>query len=64
MFACFAGFQWDEFMELSKDVTDEVLQARIDNLVPNQCCTLIYTVSHCGYVLFCVYNTETKAYRT
>ena len=48
-------------MELSKDVADEVLQARIDNLAPNKCCTLIYTVSHCGtYVLFCVYNTEKR----
>ena len=32
-------------MELGKDVADEILQARIDDLAPNKCCTLIYTVS-------------------
>lgn len=32
-------------MELGKDVAEETLQARIDNLAPNKCCTLIYTVS-------------------
>ena len=32
-------------MELGKDVADEALQSRIDNLAPNKCCTLIYTVS-------------------
>lgn len=38
-------------MELGKDVGDEVLQARIDNLAPNKCCTLIYTVSFVGLVI-------------
>ena len=32
-------------MELGKDVAEETLQARIANLAPNKCCTLIYTVS-------------------
>ena len=34
-------------MEVGKDVADETLQERIDNLAPNKCCTLIYTVSTC-----------------
>lgn len=38
--------QWKEFMELGKEVSDETLQARMDELVPNRCCTLVYTVSH------------------
>ena len=37
-------------MALSKDVTDDTLQARIDNLVPNKCCTLVYTL---GFEFLC-----------
>ena len=33
-------------MELGKEVSDETFQARMDELVPNRCCTLVYTVSH------------------
>ena len=32
-------------MEAGKDVPDDVLQERINDLAPNKCCTLIYTVS-------------------
>ena len=32
-------------MELGKEVGDDILQARIDGLRPNKCCTLIYTVT-------------------
>ena len=39
-------------MELSKEVADEVLQARIDDLVPNKCCTLVYTVSFTRFLIF------------
>jgi len=41
-------YTWNEFMALSKDVTDDTLQARIDNLVPNKCCTLVYTSGTTG----------------
>ena len=32
-------------MEFGKEVPDDVLQERINDLAPNKCCTLIYTVS-------------------
>jgi len=32
-------------MEVGKEVPDDVLQERINDLAPNKCCTLIYTVS-------------------
>lgn len=41
----FPHVQWDQFMEIGKEVPDDVLQERIDELTPNKCCTLIYTVS-------------------
>lgn len=41
-------YTWSEFMELGKDVAEETLQARIDNLAPNKCCTLIYTSGTTG----------------
>ena len=41
----FLPFQWDEFLNLSKDVLDSTLQERIDIQAPNTCCSLIYTVS-------------------
>jgi len=31
-------------MEFGKEVPDDVLQQRINDLAPNKCCTLIYTV--------------------
>lgn len=51
-------FQWNEFMELGKDVAEETLQARIANLAPNKCCTLIYTVR--SYTIsFCLVRDRT-----
>lgn len=32
-------------MEVGKGVSDETLQERMDELVANKCCTLVYTVS-------------------
>ena len=32
-------------MEVGKEVPDETLQERINELAPNKCCTLVYTVS-------------------
>lgn len=32
-------------MKLGADVSDEVLQERMDNQYVNKCCSLIYTVS-------------------
>jgi hypothetical protein len=37
--------KWDTFVELGKDVSDVELQERINNLVPNKCASLIYTVN-------------------
>lgn len=53
-------FQWNEFMELGKDVAEETLQARIANLAPNKCCTLIYTVSSS---MTCFFWLETELWR-
>lgn len=44
--------QWEEFMKVGKDVTDQQLQERINLARPNKCCTLIYTVSHDIIVYF------------
>lgn len=41
-------YSWKEFMELGKEVSDETLQARMDELVPNRCCTLVYTSGTTG----------------
>lgn len=45
-------------MELGKDVAEETLQARIANLAPNKCCTLIYTVSS-SMISFCLVRDRT-----
>lgn len=45
-------------MELGKDVAEETLQARIANLAPNKCCTLIYTVSS-SIISFCLVRDRT-----
>ena len=41
-------------MEAGKDVPDDVLQERINDLAPNKCCTLIYTVS-CTITAICMF---------
>ncbi|XP_070760160.1 long-chain-fatty-acid--CoA ligase ACSBG2-like [Enoplosus armatus] len=41
-------YTWAEFMKLGEDVPDEQLNAVIDSLRPNQCCTLIYTSGTTG----------------
>ena len=38
-------------MEVGKGVSDETLQERMDELVANKCCTLVYTVSF-DFLLF------------
>ena len=51
-------------MEAGKDVPDDVLQERINDLAPNKCCTLIYTVSSSfdfvlsswQFIYYCVHN--------
>jgi len=37
--------QWAEFMQLGDNVPDSVVEERIRTLAPNQCCSLIFTVS-------------------
>ncbi|MED6272780.1 Long-chain-fatty-acid--CoA ligase acsbg2 [Characodon lateralis] len=41
-------YTWDEFMKLGKEVPNETLQAMIDSLRANECCTLIYTSGTTG----------------
>lgn len=42
--------KWQDFLDLSRFVSDEQLNSRINSLAPNKCCTLVYTVSN---VQFC-----------
>ncbi|KAM4576478.1 long-chain-fatty-acid--CoA ligase ACSBG2-like [Odontesthes bonariensis] len=41
-------YTWEEFMKLGEDVPNEQLNAMIDSLRANQCCTLIYTSGTTG----------------
>ncbi|KAM6944715.1 long-chain-fatty-acid--CoA ligase ACSBG2-like isoform 1-T2 [Lycodopsis pacificus] len=41
-------YTWAEFMKLGEDVPDEQLNAVIDSLRPNECCTLIFTSGTTG----------------
>ncbi|KAM9858747.1 long-chain-fatty-acid--CoA ligase ACSBG2-like [Aulostomus maculatus] len=41
-------YTWTEFMKLGQDVPDEQLDAMIDSLRANECCTLIYTSGTTG----------------
>ncbi|XP_058491860.1 long-chain-fatty-acid--CoA ligase ACSBG2-like [Solea solea] len=41
-------YTWADFMKLGEDVPDEQLNARIDSLRANECCTLIYTSGTTG----------------
>lgn len=41
-------YTWNQFMEFGKEVPDDVLQQRINDLAPNKCCTLIYTSGTTG----------------
>ena len=40
--------QWAEFMKLGEDVPDAMLNAVIDSLRANECCTLIFTSGTTG----------------
>ena len=37
--------QWDQFLELGKDVDDSVIEEKIKAQRPEQCALLVYTVS-------------------
>lgn len=50
-FLCCFVSKWQDFMDLSKQVSDEELNDRIRKLAPNKCCTLIYTVNSCSSVI-------------
>ncbi|XP_072243592.1 long-chain-fatty-acid--CoA ligase ACSBG2-like [Leuresthes tenuis] len=41
-------YSWEEFMKLGEDVPNEQLNAMIDSLRANECCTLIYTSGTTG----------------
>ena len=36
--------QWDQFMELGKDVDDSVIEEKIKAQRPEQCALVVYTV--------------------
>ena len=38
-------FQWEDFMKLGEEESDDVLNERQANQYVNKCCSLIYTVS-------------------
>lgn len=37
--------QWEQFLELGKDIEDSVIEEKIKAQKPEQCAVLIYTVS-------------------
>lgn len=39
-------------MKLGQDVDDAAVQERIDGQYVNKCCSLIYTVSTCSYMMY------------
>ncbi|XP_076977098.1 long-chain-fatty-acid--CoA ligase ACSBG2-like isoform X2 [Tamandua tetradactyla] len=41
-------YSWEAFLDLAKDVSDEKLDQVIDSQKPNQCCTLVYSLSGAG----------------
>ncbi|NWI48927.1 ACBG2 ligase, partial [Calyptomena viridis] len=41
-------YSWSEFMELGRDVPDNLLHLAVASQKPNQCCTLIYTSGTTG----------------
>lgn len=41
-------YEFDEFLELGKDVSDEAIEERMNDQKPGQCCTLIYTSGTTG----------------
>ena len=37
-------FKWNDFVNIGDDVSDELFAARVKNIAPNKCASLIYTV--------------------
>ena len=40
------SFQWEQFLDLGKDKETSEIEEAMKNQKPNQCATLVYTVSH------------------
>ena len=36
--------QWDQFLELGKDISDSEVEKIVDDQKPGECCLLVYTV--------------------
>ncbi|KAK9522258.1 hypothetical protein VZT92_018735 [Zoarces viviparus] len=51
-------YTWAEFMKLGEDVPDEQLNAVIDSLRPNECCTLIFTSGTTGNPKGCMLSHD------
>ena len=45
--------QWDQFLELGKDVDDSVIEEKMKAQRPEQCAVLVYTVSDESYGFIC-----------
>ncbi len=45
-------WQWEQFMELGKDIETSVIEDKVAAMKPNQCATLVYTVSNLYQMLF------------
>ena len=43
--------QWEQFMELGKDLDDSVIEDKIKAQKPEQCAVLIYTVCGLEFIL-------------
>ncbi|KAM6944713.1 long-chain-fatty-acid--CoA ligase ACSBG2-like isoform 1-T2 [Lycodopsis pacificus] len=51
-------YTWAEFMKLGEDVPEEQLNAVIDSLRPNECCTLIFTSGTTGNPKGCMLSHD------
>ncbi len=46
-------WQWEQFIELGKDIETSVIEDKVAAMNPNQCALLIYTVRMIFYFMGC-----------
>jgi hypothetical protein len=49
-FKRFFLYKWSDFIQRGKSVADEELENRIQQIAPNKCATLIYTVNIIDFI--------------
>ena len=54
--------QWEQFMELGKDMADSVIEEKMKAQRPEQCALLIYTVSNYKYLSSQNYTSSSFVY--